>query len=79
MQLKDFTDDIHGRLDYVMKAKGLTPYAFSKQLGYSRPAKLYSILKRKTKPSFDTLVTVLETYPEVSSDWLLMGKGSPFR
>lgn len=73
------TTDIFYRLTHLMQLKKLTPYAFSKELGFSKPAKLYAILHKKAKPSFDTLLTIATRYDDVSCDWLLRGLGEPVR
>lgn len=73
------SNDIYGRLSYLIHAKKLTPYGFSKQLGFDKPAKLYTILRGKVKPSFDTLLAVVTTFDDVNTDWLLKGTGEPLR
>jgi hypothetical protein len=73
------TSDIYDRLSHVMEAKRLTAYRFSKELGFDKPAKLYSILRRKTKPSFETLVSIATTYEDIDCNWLLRGTGEAFR
>ena len=72
-------NDIYGRLSFLIHAKKLTPYGFSKQLGFDKPAKLYTILRGKVKPSFDTLLAVVTTFDDVNADWLLKGTGEPMR
>ena len=72
-------NDIYGRLSFLIHAKKLTPYGFSKQLGFDKPAKLYTILRGKVKPSFDTLLAVVTTFEDVNADWLLKGTGEPLR
>ncbi|WP_190924273.1 S24 family peptidase [Hymenobacter armeniacus] len=36
---------------------------------------MYNFIGHKFKPGFDTLVEVLQTYPEVNPGWLLLGNG----
>jgi hypothetical protein len=71
--------DIYDRLTHLMNHKQLTAYRFSKELGFDKPAKLYAILRRKTKPSFETLVTIATTYDDIDCNWLLRGTGEAFR
>jgi|GEM_PF-1325168 len=73
------TSDIYARLSFLIHAKKLTPYGFSKQLGFDKPSKLYTILRGKVKPSFDTLLAVVTTFEDVNADWLLKGTGEPMR
>ncbi|GAB2778752.1 hypothetical protein GCM10027275_22760 [Rhabdobacter roseus] len=72
-------NDIHECLEHIMQQKGLTAYALSKELGFDKPAKLYTILRRKTKPSYETLVSILTRFEDLNGDWLLRGKGEPFK
>lgn len=71
--------DIYERLDYLMKAKNLTAYRLSKELGYSKPGTFYAILSRKVKPSYDTLTAILTKYDDLNGDWLLRGTGEAFK
>jgi hypothetical protein len=70
-QLKQIGD----RLAAIIEHYGDSVYGAAKKLGHDRPTKLYNFIGHKFKPGFDTLVEVLETYPEVNPGWLLMGKG----
>lgn len=71
--------DIYERLDYLMKAKNLTAYRLSKELGYNKPGTFYAILSRKVKPSYDTLTAILTKYDDLNGDWLLRGTGDAFK
>jgi hypothetical protein len=70
--------DIHECLEYILKTKGMTIYGLSKELGFDKPAKLYTILNRKTKPSYETLVSITQRFKDLNGDWLLRGIGEPF-
>lgn len=76
--MKDTPIDIHECLEFILKEKGMTIYALSKELGFDKPAKLYTILNRKTKPSFETLVSITQRFKDLNGDWLLRGTGEPF-
>jgi hypothetical protein len=71
--------DIYACLEHIMETKGLTAYALSKELGFDKPAKLYTILRRKTKPSYETLISILNRFDDINGDWLLRGAGEPFK
>ncbi|WP_247236316.1 hypothetical protein [Telluribacter sp. SYSU D00476] len=75
----DNPSDIYGCLEYIMASKGLTAYALSKELGFDKPAKLYTILRRKTKPSYETLISIVNRFDDINGDWLLRGSGEPFK
>jgi len=63
------------RLAAIIEHYGDSVYGAAKKLGHDRPTKLYNFIGHKFKPGFDTLVEVMQTYPEVNPSWLLMGKG----
>lgn len=69
---------IYERLSHLIQSKKLTPYRFSQELGFSKPAKLYSILKGKTQPSYDTLLSIASVYDDLDCNWLLRGTGNIF-
>ncbi len=71
--------DIFERLTYLLKAKHLTAYRLSKELGYAKPGTFYAILSKKVKPSFDTLTAILTRYDDINGDWLLRGIGEAFK
>jgi hypothetical protein len=66
---------IGDRLAAIIEHYGDSVYGAAKKLGHDRPTKLYNFIGHKFKPGFDTLVEVLETYPEVNPGWLLLGQG----
>ncbi|MBF9222505.1 S24 family peptidase [Hymenobacter ruricola] len=66
---------IGDRLSAIIEHYGDSVYGAAKKLGHDRPTKLYNFIGHKFKPGFDTLVEVLENYPEVNPGWLLLGKG----
>jgi transcriptional regulator with XRE-family HTH domain len=76
--MKDSSLDIHECIEFILQAKGMTVYALSKELGFDKPAKLYTILNRRTKPSYETLVSITRRFEDVNGDWLLRGTGLPF-
>ncbi|GHB76407.1 hypothetical protein [Persicitalea jodogahamensis] len=76
--MKDTPLDIHECIEFLLQDKGMTVYGLSKELGFDKPAKLYTILNRRTKPSYDTLVSITNRFENLNGDWLLRGKGEPF-
>lgn len=76
--MKDPRLDIYECIEFIMQAKGMTVYALSKELGFDKPAKLYTILNRRTKPSYETLVSITRRFEDLNGDWLLRGTGSAF-
>ena len=63
------------RVKQLFEAKGLNASSAAKELGYAVPSKLYGILQGTAFPGYATLTEMLDKWPDVSADWLLMGRG----
>lgn len=63
------------RLMALMERYDLTAYQFAKTLGYEGPQKLYKLLQNKSKPGYETLMDVLDHYPQLRAEWLMRGVG----
>ncbi|WP_240635432.1 S24 family peptidase [Hymenobacter rigui] len=61
-----------------MEQYALNANSLAKRLGYVATSKLYGILNGSA-PSFGTLTDILEEFPEVSTDWLVLGRGPMLR
>lgn len=70
---------IASRIKQLFEAKGLNASSAAKELGYSVPSKLYSILSGTAAPGYATLTDMLDKWPDVSAEWLLMGRGEMLR
>jgi hypothetical protein len=70
----DIADRLQEFLDYLQ----LNTHQFAKELGYERSEKIYGILHKKFKPSYDTLMDILLRFPELSAEWLFRGEGEMF-
>lgn len=69
---------ITDRLKALLQHYSLNANSVTARLGYSTTSKMYKILQG-AEPSYPTLVDFLKEFPEVSSDWLLLGKGPMLR
>lgn len=67
--------DIGSRMKQLFELNHLTTYEVNLKLGYGKSSKLYKALTGDVKPSYETLYDILATFPEVSADWLLLGRG----
>jgi transcriptional regulator with XRE-family HTH domain len=65
--------EISERIKYLMKLNNLTASAFADEIGVQRSS-ISHILSGRNKPSLDIVVKILTRFPNVSSDWLLLGK-----
>ncbi len=63
---------IQERLKQVFDALGITIYQIAKELG-ENPSKFYNILNGRAKPSYDTMMSLLTCYPQISADYLIRG------
>ena len=66
------------RVNALFAHYGLNASSATRELGYNTTSKLYKILQG-SEPSFPTLVDFLTHWPEVSADWLMLGKGPMLR
>lgn len=72
-------NDYSQRFELIITRLGYSPLAFSRLLGYSRADKIYNVLNAKNKPSFDILSDITIKFECVNIEWLLTGKGAPFK
>ncbi|WP_460909603.1 LexA family transcriptional regulator [Spirosoma areae] len=63
---------IQDRLKHIFDALGITIYQIAKELG-ENPSKFYNILNGRAKPSYDTIMSLLACYPQISADYLIRG------
>jgi transcriptional regulator with XRE-family HTH domain len=66
------------RLKRLMEMKGLSASGIAEELEV-QPSGISHILNGRNKPSLDLLQKIIHRFPEVSTDWLLMGKGKPLK
>lgn len=63
------------RINLLMQAKNLAASQFADQIGVQRSS-VSHVLSGRNKPSLDFVMRIIRTYPELSLEWILMGKGS---
>ncbi len=61
------------RILQILKQKNLTASKFADEIGVQRSS-ISHILSERNKPSLELIQKILNTYPEISSEWLLTGK-----
>ena len=62
------------RIELILKTQNLTPTQFADAIGIQRSS-LSHILSRRNNPSLDFVTKLLTRFPEISSEWILTGKG----
>lgn len=66
------------RILQLVEEKNLTLGAFADEIGVERST-MSHIKAERSKPSLDVAQKILERYPEVNADWLILGKGPIYR
>lgn len=65
---------INGRIRQIIQTAGIADNAFAKKIGVTQSV-IASMFQRGTEPSAKVLTSILNTYEDISSEWLLRGKG----
>jgi transcriptional regulator with XRE-family HTH domain len=63
------------RIKLIMEYKQLTPAQFAESLGINR-SNLTHIFSGRNLPSLEFVRRILTTYPEISTEWLIMNVGN---
>lgn len=68
---------INARMVIIMNHYGLNKNSFSMRIGMNNNVAIGSLVNdfETRRPSYDVINKVLSSFPEVSGDWLLTGKG----
>jgi len=67
------------RIKQILAHYQLNANQASQKLGHANASKVYKFLAGDFKPGYDSLVELLATWPEISGDWLLLGRGPMLR
>lgn len=78
MVLFNFILHMVGRIKEIIAAVGISDRAFAMQCGISQ-ATLSRQLAGARELSLSTVLSILNTYDNISSEWLLKGEGAMFR
>jgi transcriptional regulator with XRE-family HTH domain len=65
--------DINERVRMIINSQNLTASAFADKIGVQR-SNVSHVLSGRNKPSFEFIEKLLNAFPNVSSDWLILGK-----
>ncbi|HPE40132.1 MAG TPA: helix-turn-helix transcriptional regulator [Bacteroidales bacterium] len=63
------------RIKQVMEFSGLTPAQFATEIGINRSG-LTHLFSGRNQPSLDLVKKILVTFPQIKTEWLMMGMGS---
>jgi len=68
---------MNNRIGLLLKVKDVTASKFAEMIGV-QPSNISHILSGRNKPSLDFITKVCDTFPDISIDWLMFGRGSMF-
>ena len=71
-------DTVNSRIQQFLNMEGVSPAQLADQLGIQRSG-LSHLLSGRNKPSFDFITKLLSSYPKLQADWLLLGRGKPYK
>ena len=66
------------RIKQIMEYYQLTPAALAEQIGINR-SNLTHLFSGRNQPSLDLAKKILHCYPDIKTEWLIMGVGQMFR
>ncbi len=62
------------RIRRIIEEKGISPSRFADRIGVPRST-ISHILSERNKPSLEVIQKILDAFPDIPVDWLVLGKG----
>ena len=70
---------INERIETLMNFYSLNTNSFSVRIGMKNNSIIGKIMKNKSRrPSYPTIVKILQAFPKLNCEWLIMGNGNIF-
>ncbi len=66
------------RLKQFLAMENLTPARFAEVMGIQRSG-ISHLLAGRNKPSFEFIQKMMNAYPDINYEWLILGKGRPYK
>jgi len=66
------------RIEKIIRDEGITSSKFAEEIGIQRSS-ISHILSGRNKPSLDVFQRILRKYPNINSDWLILGIGKMYK
>lgn len=66
------------RLQRILTKEGIVPTRFAEIIGVQRSS-ISHILSGRNNPSFDMIKNIMEKFPKLNPEWLLLGKGEMYK
>lgn len=70
--------EIKDRISLIIKENRLTSQQFGEMIEI-QPSSLSHISAGRNQPSLKVVMNILEKFPDISSDWLISGRGNMYR
>jgi transcriptional regulator with XRE-family HTH domain len=70
-------DNFASRLRKVLEHYEVTAYRVAKEVSFTN-ASVLNLLSGKTNPSYEFVYGLLDKYPELNANWLIMGRETMF-
>lgn len=69
---------MNDRLRQFLTMEGISPARFAEIVGINRSG-ISHLLAGRNKPSFEFIQKMLASYPDLNPEWLILGKGKPYK
>jgi len=66
------------RLQLFLQMEQLTQSQFADRMGIQRSGVTH-LLSGRNKPSFEFITRMLQAFPSLNAEWLILGKGKPYK
>jgi len=66
------------RIKILINREKKTAAQFANEIGIA-PSSLHHIVSGRNNPSLEILQKILKRFPELNAEWLINGKGNPFK
>ena len=66
------------RIDQVIKSVGMTARQFATEI-HVQPGTISNMMAGRNNPSLDVMRKILQRYPTLNPEWLILGKGDMWR
>lgn len=65
---------LNERISEIISTEGLNAKQFAERAGI-KPSTISNMMNGRNNPSLDVMQRILSAFPDISSDWLICGKG----
>ena len=69
---------MNDRIHLILKTKNISASKFADEIGVQRSG-ISHILSGRNNPSLDFIQKILKRFPDISSEWIISGKGSMYK